>query len=728
MKKRRIISLLLCFCLLLPLVSACDFDLFGGNNSGGISFAGVEHSYGGATNADGTTGGNQYGAVISGDGGIVSNGVSSGMNIGVTAPAAGDILAIAKKYYDYHSAALNGELKGEFTRDAGAVTFDGKSNDAERSESLCTTAAVIAMLEGDGDYAVGCAAAAVGWSQGYARGAGTLAAMLETAGFVTDKDRLDDAVKLAVYAIALDKNDADFYVTLGRALYRQNDLDGALEAVEAALVLEPGNSAAINLKIEILFKKGGYAFTAAQKKDIGDNLKENDGELSKRITEQEKAAEGIKPHEIDRSKAEYLQNLRDLYELEAITPSDMTDAYFPAQSQQLREKILTLTEEDKNLRLPEFPADLVSSGRVAAHNEKNLVLHEYVMWEFNQRDIANDKYRAIKENTPKDGRYIDYHDLSPVDCMILYNEQVYKEALRNFFSYVVWIWQEDIDPEMQRLADAGDPKLKELRTIYENSHEEEDRIRFYLASNEYIENTIEAIVPLHIEWYNTVREEAERLWEEMLPFARCTRYPEVSVAELYSDLVDYALYPLGGVTLLYYNTNSCGNYDTDLSYADLQSAADALAKATSLPPYNEADPLNGFTISFEFGPFEFKLSSNKIEIEYVNGSACKASFDWKSKELEVGVGVGYKAKVGTIKGAQVGVEAKAYVNFVIDVKNNEVSDIYVSAEAKGTAGSLEAGGQARVSLFGKGAGLSSQVKPKLKGFAIEHEAELIKTG
>ncbi|MCL1874996.1 MAG: hypothetical protein FWF87_01900, partial [Synergistaceae bacterium] len=46
---------------------------------------------------------------------------------------------------------------------------------------------------------------------------------------------------------------------------------------------------------------------------------------------------------------------------------------------------------------------------------------------------------------------------------------------------------------------------------------------------------------------------------------------------------------------------------------------------------------------------------------------------------------------------------------------------------KGSAGSFEAGGQARVSLMGKGADISSAAKRKLGSFAVEHERKLIKT-
>ena len=94
----------------------------------------------------------------------------------IAPPEADEVLAIAKKYYDRHSDALQDSLKDELSDKAGGVNFDGSLKDDDKAEQLC--AAATAMLDGDDDLAIACAAAAVGWSKGYARSAGAMAAVI----------------------------------------------------------------------------------------------------------------------------------------------------------------------------------------------------------------------------------------------------------------------------------------------------------------------------------------------------------------------------------------------------------------------------------------------------------------------------------------------------------------------------------------------------------------------
>jgi hypothetical protein len=56
---------------------------------------------------------------------------------------------------------------------------------------------------------------------------------------------------------------------------------------------------------------------------------------------------------------------------------------------------------------------------------------------------------------------------------------------------------------------------------------------------------------------------------------------------------------------------------------------------------------------------------------------------------------------------------------VFDARNGKITEVYVSAEAKGSVGALEAGGQYKVSVYSNkggwglhGAGLSTAVKAK----------------
>ncbi|MCL1875729.1 MAG: hypothetical protein FWF87_05670 [Synergistaceae bacterium] len=674
------------------------------------------------------------------------------VKINVTAPAEGEILAIAKKYYDYHSTALNGSLKGEFTRDVGSVAFDGKANETKRAESLCNTASTIAMLKGDGDYAVGCAAAAIGWSQGYARGAGTLAAILEMAGFINDRDRLSDATKLAAYAISIDKSDADLYVTLGRLLYVQNDLDGALEAVEAALAIEPGNSAALNLKIEILNKKGGTFLSAAASK-IGDDRKENDGEMSKRITKLENAAKGMKRANDDDSKEEALRKLEQLYTLEPLTPADMAEGLFPSESAEVRKRVNTVSAEDRAMltkNFPVFPNGLYrTAGQVYAMNNDIQDYFNWVTYKAKEQRSANvylpASAAAEAARAARGGgfnRIIIRPDATPLDYQWTYNYQIVHAAEVAFNRYTKVLFNESFKSIIEVSA-KHQRKIEEVFETYKIEIAAAERlpepqksaaieaatIKRKLAENEASGIKFKEVMPIYSKLFDEAKKQSERLWEKMLPFARATEYPE----DIIFGLLELALEEPWDII---YNL-ACGNmalgitpYNLDVSPVDLEEAKEALAALQEMMVNQQSlfyDVTNGFTISTEFGPFEFKLSNNKIEVEYVDGAACKVAFDWKSKELEVGVGVGHKAKLGMVKGAQVGVEAKAYVNFVLDLRNNEVTDIYLSAEAKGSAGSFEAGGQARVSLMGKGADISSAAKRKLGSFAIEHERELIKT-
>ncbi|MCL1875728.1 MAG: hypothetical protein FWF87_05665 [Synergistaceae bacterium] len=662
--------------------------------------------------------------------------------IDVTAPTAGDVLAIAKKYYGYHSTALNGSLKGEFARDAGSVAFDGKANDARRAESLCNTASAIAMLNGDGDYAVAAAAAAVGWAPGYARGAGTLAAMLVKAGFITDKDRLNDAVKLAAYAISIDKADADFHITLGWALFDLNDLDGALEAAEAALAIEPGNSAALNLKIEILNKKGGTFLSAAAGK-IGDDLKENDGELSKRLTKQEKAAEGMRMANKDDSKEEALRKFNQFCELEPVTPADMIESVFPTEARQIRKQVSTVSDSDKamfNNSIRPFPNGLYRTARQVHEMEDEI--SEYWKWEHDDQEkrghnVITPAFRAAEAAKRKRGT--EYHrPQTPLDYMLEYNRGVLLNARiaageylgkldYEYSNELHEIYEKDSRKYKEALAtrDAEKEAAERLPEPAKSAAHEAAEIKYKLAINDAEDIAFKERMPIKSKYYDESKRVSRQLWEKMLPFARATRHPEYEVINLYHDAcrhIEFAISLASTRPALYY---------PEVSAEDLQEAlATARAAIEQLMAQEQSpfeDVTNGFTISVEFGNFEFKLSNNKIEVEYVDGAACKVAFDWKSKELEVGMGVGHKAKLGTVKGAQVGVEAKAYVNFVLNLRNNEVTDIYISAEAKGSAGSFEAGGQARVSLLGKEAGISSAAKRKLGSFAIEHEMALIKT-
>ena len=661
------------------------------------------------------------------------------VKIDVTVPAAGDVLAIAKKYYDYHSAALNGSLKGEFTRDAGSVVFDGKANDIARAGSLCTNAGVVAMFNGDGDYAVAAAAAAVGWAPVYARGAGTLAAMLEKAGFITDKDRLNDVVKLAAYAISIDKNDADFHITLGWALFDLNDLEGALEAAEAALAIEPGNSAALNLKIEILNKKGGTFLSAAAKK-IGDDLKENDGELSKRLTKQEKAAEGMRSANKDGdSKEEILRKFNQFCELEPITPADMMEPIFPTEARQIRKQVNTVSDSDKAMfdnSILKFPNGLYRTARQV--HEMGDEIEEY--WKWNRESqkkrhysVIAPAFRAAEAAMRKRGTGSHYPQ-TPLDHMWEYNRDVLRNAINATYAYLGKLSDEYHD-ELSEISDKKSRKNKEAYATFEAEKKAAERlpepaktaayiaaeIKYKLSCNEAEDVAFKERMPIYSKLYDETKRVSQQLWEKMLPFARAMRHPEYEVLDLYVHALGLTEYPreiLPAVQIYY----------PEVSSESLQEAEEARRAILELMAQQQSlfeDVTNGFTISVAFGPVELKLSNTNVEIEAVELAAVRVAYDWKSKEVEIGVGVGVKAKLAS--GTGMGVEAKYYNNFVIDVRNGEVTDVYISAEVKGTIPTHEGGLEGRVSVMGKGASLSAVSKQGLGPYMIEHKTYMIKT-
>jgi len=231
-------------------------------------------------------------------------------------------------------------------------------------------------------------------------------------------------------------------------------------------------------------------------------------------------------------------------------------------------------------------------------------------------------------------------------------------------------------------------------------------------------------VPLVSKYYDESKRLSQRLWEQMLPFARATRHPEYEVLNLYHAAcfqVEFA------ISLLQPN-GAIPHYNPEVAASDLQAIEEALKALEELMAQEHSlfyDVTNGLTISIALGPFEIKLSNTNVEVEAVKIAAVRVSYDWKNKEVEVGVGVGVKAKLAA--GTGMGVEAKSYANFVIDLRNVEVTDVYVSAEAKGSFVAHEGGVEARVSVMGKGASLSTSSKQGLGSFAIEHKRELIAT-
>jgi len=743
---------------------------------------------------------------------------------------AGEMLAIAKKYYDHHSGVLRSSLIGEFALEAGAVTFDGKLNDAGRAEALCTVSAAIAAVSGDGDYAVGCAAAAVGWANGYARSANTLASVLELGGFIADGNRLNDAKELAEYAISIDKDDADFYLTLAHVLNDMGDKEGALAAVESALALDPENNAALILKINLLMARGGGGESV---KKIAEDVKKTDGELSKRDRELKKDAGPIGAPNSRDTMEEAKKKFERMCDLEPITPADMLEIIAPSQARQLRMKILTVTAEEKDLGLPVFPYKMLSDPRYIYKDLEGLEKYEF--WLIGQKDKAagkDDPISGMKDAASAETNYNSFVDnmpdipgldlksmmkgtgdpqsisidtiinsmpkvpgldmksvmdgtfdpspadigsmlnsimgamsaqtglnlsaavsnpslfFSPVSCMLNYNEEISHNAGVNFKHYCIK-YRSEINKNVvnkasekirKKLGTSGETFMREHMEIVDemaaaSSLPEDIRqavldaleakfdaayIRYLCEQNAAEEEALRETLPALDNFYQDVRREGERIWEKMLPFARCTNHPDVSVQDLFEYIVynvinaiDYAL----GVHRMFQVTYP------EVSSEDLIAAEQAVYAAEEYigtAVQNNADRLKNVMFSVEVGPFEVKFGTTRVELECVAGGAGRISYDWKSKQMELGVGVGAKAKVGVIGG-----EAKAYVNVVFDTQNGEVADVYCNGGLKGVVGTSEVGIYGRASVA-NGVRVSSTVTQRYGAVGIEREVVIWK--
>ena len=682
----------------------------------------------------------------------------------IAVPTANEVLAIAKKYYVAQSAALGGELKAEFSGKAGAVTFDGKSNDKERAEALCTDSAAITLLSGDGNFAVASAAAAVGWAKDFPRSANALASVLAYAQFIADENRLQDAKQSALYAISLDDKDADFYLTLAKILHALKDKAGALAALDKALALEPENNAALLFKKFItsgdkgagtasvfsIFGGGGGGDT----KTVGPPISENEGDLSKRVGEQEKKGKEQDPPKSDDSKEEAYRKLQEIETLEAVTPADMVEAVFPEHAKRLREKIVTLTAKDKISGLPEFPSGMLNDAYFLKGNE------EYGYDE--EREEQFDKYlewiydwaRRASDRDPKVPPCRETYGIqTSVDYMMEYNRQVILAAIRNYGQYLARYADEVTELRKrtdkikhQKQDEAWEENVKKtvaIRKEHDASHEiawrggvgcpldpedchhgpklEAVELEYRKAHNAAREEALKVLIPAWRQYYNSTVKEGQLLWERMLPYCRCLDHEGERFAHRLHQTIIFKVADALGKATEALRLNSAIYRKVD--GAEIQELAD-LAQYMEAEAQHNADLLQGFTVSVEAGPFEFKLASNKVELEYVNGAACRVAFDWKAKEMEAGVGVGKKAKIG--KSGAVEVSAKTYLNFVIDMRKNEVVDITASAEAKGKVGSFEGGGQFQVSLLGKGVQMTTQSKQSLRSFGFEYDQEIIK--
>jgi hypothetical protein len=297
---------------------------------------------------------------------------------------------------------------------------------------------------------------------------------------------------------------------------------------------------------------------------------------------------------------------------------------------------------------------------------------------------------------------------------------VSKDALGNYAKQAA----EKQTEEWVRLSENKNRKHKQAidKWLGDNSDIGGDaaRIIYERTVSKIAEEYLQAVINSSLSLYNKIRSTVELVWERMLPFARCSGHPESAVPFLYSNCLLEAFSPIDScVRNQIMNMNE---YYPDAFSKDLEAAIREHMASKEKEKYDE-QIANCPTLTASLGPFELKLGARSIELEYVKGVAGRISYNWKTGIAEAGIGGGVKGKLGIIGG-----ETKGYLNVAFDVRNKEVTDVYMSAEAKATMGKLETGMTGKVSLMGKGASLSGTNKANFGHFGVEHETELFNTG
>ena len=272
--------------------------------------------------------------------------------------------------------------------------------------------------------------------------------------------------------------------------------------------------------------------------------------------------------------------------------------------------------------------------------------------------------------------------------------------------------------------------------------DEEKHKQFMLRKNAITIRATDAYIPVFIEHYKLLGVEAQRVWETMLPFARATAKPMENTAFLYHWCSRVALDPLFDANHLPYDSfyeNVEPSPETVMAN-EMAIAAEQIAKekeeAERVKEQIKAQAAleKALSAAFDIGPVGFKLTPNAVEVEYVNIVAARASFDWKSKQAEAGLGLGFKKTLALVgaKGTGLGVEATTYANVAFDVRNKTVTDFYISSDARSSFGGFSSGVNYRFSVYNDKGGwglanskLSTSVSQKFGALGVSHSNELL---
>lgn len=691
-----------------------------------------------------------------------------------------DILTIAEKYYHDRLPLLHPDLKEEFAAAAGKVNFSGAESLSDISSKLCNLASVETAFSLNGDFAVLTATSAIAKDADNADAAHTLSAVLLEAMFLTDANRLEDALACVSYAISIQETWKYDY-TLSQIYAEMEKYDEAFTAIDRALVLDPGNFACIDFKVVLLKKMGGSA-TAI--KTLEKEAEKNDGDLGKRLKKQENATEGYTQPSADESKEELEKKFNEFIALKPITISDLFTNVYPEEAAKLQEKIMKVSESDK-FKLPAFPDKLFKTAKIIEEDCFDEAT-EYAEWlndsindlveqankdyqkayqdnyaqqapqVGNSRQDIVDKakeYQEMLENLSEEqleqwmeenvlnmlpqnseGSQAQMNppetaasDKTNVEFMMHYNMSVVNAGVYSFAFYALALNKEFIDTSIEANQFMSDKVIryeKQKRTEMDNAPEEEKPVialKYELMINAACEEYVRNLLPQASRDYARITNMAHEVWAEVLPYLRSSHMPEVYIPYYQSVIIQHSLLVLSEVTFLRGTP-----YNRFISDEDLEAAEEALEEyrqymeEVALAAANSGSEIQ---LSLDLKIVKINITPNSAELEVmVKIVAARVQYDWKKDQVEVGAGVGASLDGGA---KLIKVEAKMLANVVIDLRKNNISDIYVNSEASASIGGYGVEGGGKISLLGKGSSTYSGITAERGSVSVKHKQELI---
>ncbi len=691
-----------------------------------------------------------------------------------------DILAIAEKYYNARLPLLHPDLKEEFSAAVGKVNFTGTESQRDISSNLSNLASIETAFSLNGDFAVLTASSAIAKDAGNAEAAHVLGTVLLEAGFLTDPNRLEDALACVSYAISIQETWEYFY-TLSQIYAEMEKYDEALTVVDRALELNPGSFACIEFKVVLLKKTGG---SAAAIKALEKKAEENDGDLGKRLKKQENATAGYTQPSVEDSKEELEKKFNDIIALEPITIADLFTNVYPEEAAKLEEKIMKVSESDK-FELPVFPDKLFKTARIieedcfdeateyaewlnntindlvetASRDFHRTYQNEYapqasptgdsrpdimdkaiemqqMLGSMSEEELEQWMEENVLNKLPQDseGSQVQANPSETaapvktnVDYMMDYNMSVVNAGVYSFAFYALAVRQEFTDATLEALRIMNDKVVRyeqQKRTEMDNAPEEEKPVialKYDLMINSACEDYVKSLLPQASRDYARITKMAHEMWAEMLPYLRSSHMPEIYIPYYQSVIIQHSLMVLSEVTFLRGTP-----FNRYISNEDLEAAMKALEehrKYMEEVALAAANAGSNIKLTIDLKVVKINLTPNSAELEVmVKIVAARVQYDWKKEQLEVGAGVGARVEAGA---RLIKVEAKMMANVVIDLRKKKISDIYVNSEATVSLGGYGVQGGGKVSLLGKGSSTYSGISAGKEHISVSHKQELI---